>query len=480
MPINIRNNEFIKDVVIPYIRSNDNRIRVNEKLFDIYEGLLSPYVEEKLKRDLPKSWEVAIERMAPLNLFQRIILKLAKIYQQAPRRTVINGNDNDSKILAAMEEALDFNNQMNNNNELLETFQNSLLRLGQKDGKPFVRSIPSSEFLVMNLSPVDKTSDDLIILFMEPEKKTDESGDTVMNDIFWLFTDDQFAIVDSEGLRQDLEVLNEQDGTLPVDKKPFVYTNKSKNLVMPKVQVDQCSLAVLFPLMLTDLNFGHKFSFFSLLYTIDMNVENIKRDPDTVINFKTDTGVDGTGEVNTLDLNVDIDGSLKSFLTQLSLWMETKGMKAGSVGQMDTGNSASGVAKLIDESDTTEARNAQVSLYQNTEREFWNLLLKHYYPFWVDQELIPNLGKFSESAYVETVFIPSIPLYTRGNMVKDLKEEHEAGYITRKDVVKTLNPTKTEKEVETYIDEIDKEEGFLIVSKNDNIDEAIRGNQTQA
>jgi hypothetical protein len=469
MTPDIRNPEFIKKVVIPYIESNRKRIQINENLFDIYEGALGGHIKDKLKKDLPRSWEMAVHRKAPINIFQRIILKLAKIYQQAPRRAVINGNENDAKILKHFEEILDFNNQMNNNNELLETFQNSLLRLAQQDGKPFIRSIPSNEFLIMNLSPVDKISADMIILFMDPEIDANQTR----NDIYWLFTDEQFAIIDSKAtLRLDLEAKAEQDGTMPVDKKPFIYTNKSKNLIMPVPQEDQYDLAVLYPILLTDLNYAHKYNFFSLLYTIDMNVEDITRAPDTVINFKTDRSDNAKSAVGTVDINVDIEGAIKSFLTQLTLWMETKGMKAGSVGDMDASNVASGVAKLIDESDTTEARNAQASIYKNTEREFWDLLLKKYYPFWVDQGLVANIGTFSESAYIETIFIPSIPLYTRGDMVKDLQTEHEAGFITRKDAIKTLNPSKTDEEIIEYIEEIDSEEGFVIASENDNVDQA--------
>jgi len=55
-------------------------------------------------------------------------------------------------------------------------------------------------------------------------------------------------------------------------------------------------------------------------------------------------------------------------------------------------------------------------------------------------------------------FAPQTAIIDRGQQVRDLKEEVEANFNTRKRAIKALNPQMNDTEVDELIKEIDEEE----------------------
>ena len=459
--INILNDEVAKGI-IQYIESERERIKINSDLFDISENHIGALLKAKMIEDLSKeSAGYAASRKCPINILNKAMDKLSKIYQQEPRREVINGKDSDETLVEKFEGELNIDYKLNINNEHSNLYMNSLLQIGVDKRKPFVRTIPSNKFLIMNHSPINPTSDDVVILFMDP---IIEGTPGAKLDIYWIHTDEQFAIYDSRGtIRLDLMAALGQDGTNPIGIKNFMYLNYSDNLVMPKPQEDTLDVSLLIPLLISDSNYIAKFSTFSIMYGIDIDDKDMKKAPNTFWKFKSDAKSDKTPSIGTIKPEGDIDTLLKSAMTQLSVWLNTKGIKPGSIGQATVDNAASGIAKMIDEGDVTEIRTHQASVYRVYESQFWDLLLNHIYPFWKEQNLIDDYGTFSVGAEVNVNFKSQAPLASRGTLVKDLKEEVDAGFTTKRRAVMALNPKMSEKEIDELISEIEAEEPVQMV-----------------
>ena len=448
------NPKYIKDELLPFIKNNHHRIDVNEKLFHIYEGQIGPILDEKLRMDLgEKSFDRAKERKVTVNILQRLIDKISKIYQQEPKRTVIGGNDNDKKILERFEDLLDINQNLNINNEIWNLYYYSLLQIGIDYGKPFIRTIPNHKFLIKNESKVNPTSPDVVILFMD--KKTDINGEY---ETYWAYTDTLFVIFDSKGeIKYDeMEALG-QDGFIPYGKKPFVYQNKSKNLAMPLEQSDTLNMTLHIPLLLTDTAYIAKYTAFSILYGIDVDDSEMAISPNAFWNFKSDPDTDKAPSVGVIKPEGDIDKLVNLAITHLEIWLNTKGIKPSSIGDVSTANVSSGIAKLIDEADITDLRKLQVMLYKKFEFDFWELLLKKIYPFWVEQGLIENFGTFSPSAYVSVEFTPQTPMLDRNTLIETITKELEAGLTTKRRALRDLNPGMPEDELEQLLTEIENE-----------------------
>ena len=70
------------------------------------------------------------------------------------------------------------------------------------------------------------------------------------------------------------------------------------------------------------------------------------------------------------------------------------------------------------------------------------------HPYWVSQNSIEMSQLFSPNARVEVTFPEQLPMLRRGQIVKDLKTEVEAGFISRESAMKKLNPEWTEKRLD--------------------------------
>ena len=99
--------------------------------------------------------------------------------------------------------------------------------------------------------------------------------------------------------------------------------------------------------------------------------------------------------MGTIEPKTDIEGVLKLIEFQLSSYLSTEGLKAGTIGQLEASNAASGVSKIMDESDATEARKEQTELFRSVENEFWFKFSKMQ-DYWSNKGNVKKTEKFSE------------------------------------------------------------------------------------
>jgi len=458
------------------IQDNSNRLDVNEKLFDILEGDVLSQLMEKLINDLGESSaSQAHSRAVPVNILRQVDNKLAQIYQNSPRRSIDPDNEQDLKILEYYEKNLKINYELNYNNELQNVFQYSLQQVVLNKGKPTTRSIPNHSFLPVNLNPVDPTEANVIILFMG--ESTDKAG-TGSVKIRWAWSDNQFVIFDSSGeIRDDImrDKLDLEDGEPllyenPFGRIPFEYLTTSRNSVMPKVPSDILQLSLLIPVLMTDLNFAAKFQVFSILYGVDVDDENLKMSPAVFWRFKSQKGSDKTPQIGSIKPEVDIDQVLNLAATELALWLQSLGIRPGSIGKLDGDSFSSGISKVIDEADILDHQNKQTELYKGWEQGYWDLVLKYMHPVWLnDPKFDPFAPKnlFNVNSSVLTIFTKKVPLHSRGQLAKDYMTEIDGGLISRKEVMRRLNPELNEAKIDQLIQEIKEESASIVVGLKD-------------
>lgn len=475
--------EGSRKAILNFIKSQPNQARVdtNGAIFQLLEKRITDLLKAKLISDLGQDTaSKVLERMAPINYYRKVIDKLTTIYQYGVYRKVINGTEADADLLVWYEKELDINSRMNTNNEFYNAYCYSLLQFMLKEPSgltmkrsPFCRTIPNSQFLVMNIDSVDPAEADIYILFMDPIKV----GDQVV-EVYHVYTDDEFMVMDGKGDIVESEMVRlDQDGLNSFGTAPFVYANASENLVMPELQDDDLEMSLLVPLLLTDLNYSTKFQSFSTLYTIDADDSELKINPDTIINLKTEEGAE-SASIGSLKPTVDIDKVLSLASSEVSLWLTAKGIRPGAVGSLNKDSFASGVSKMIDESDTYESRIKQIAEYKNIEQVFWDKILKVYHPVWVGAGEIDNTALFSSEAEVETVFPQPRPMQTRLELLQELGESISLNLESRKGALKALNPEWSDDEIEEKLAEIDADRTFNAMFEVENGEEQD-GNQDQ-
>ena len=449
---------------LEHVEQHKNYIDVNHRLFNAYEGELLPQIYASLKNQLSeKSFEQIAHRVAPINVLTRIIDKLSKIYQQNPVRHVENGREQDSELLQWYESCFKIDQKMNVANEFFNMFRSSLIQVYLHNGKPRLRSIPSDSFLAYSDDPVETTEPNHIILIHSDE--TDKGRKKI---IYHAYSNEEFVIYDSDGkVRFDLmEEVGNPEGIVPYGKMPFVYVNRSANLIVPKADIDTLKMSILIPVLLSDLNFAVMFQAFSIIYGIDVTDDNLEMAPNAFWRLRSDDTVDSKPQLGTIKPSVDTDKALSLMQSQMGFWLQTRGIRAGAIGDLGAENFASGISKMVDEMDTSEDRKKQVAYFENAEEELWDFVVNYAHPYWVDTRSIEPITRFSVGAKVITNFQEQIPMLRRADILKETIEEIDAGLLPKKRALKRLNPRLNDEEIDQLLSEIEDEKMFKMELSN--------------
>jgi hypothetical protein len=70
--------------------------------------------------------------------------------------------------------------------------------------------------------------------------------------------------------------------------------------------------------------------------------------------------------------------------------------------------------------------------------------------------------EWSSASEVHINFTENIPLANRGTLIRDLRDEVDAGFTSKKRAISTANPKLSEEEVEELMAEIDAEQAIKI------------------
>ncbi|RTL05199.1 hypothetical protein EKK58_08605 [Candidatus Dependentiae bacterium] len=447
----------------------------NQKLFNIYEGLLLQYIEEDLKQQLsPESYEVICTRIAPINVLKRIVDKLSTIYAKPPKRTVVKGTEQDKELLSWYEQHMEINANMNIANELFNLHKTSTLEPYAYQGFPKLRAVPSDRSVMISTDKIDPTRPTIWVKLMGKQTVGVEQ-----KEILYIYTADSFTVATLEG-----EILQSPpenpNGENPLGELPAVWVNKSFHSVVPPIDTDILRMTKIIPILLSDLNYAVMFQSFSIMYGIDVDTQNLRMAPNAFWNFKSDATSDKTPSVGVIKANVDIDQVIGFIEAQLVFWLNSKSIRPGTVGGLTSQNLSSGISKIIDEMDTAEDRQKQVHYFVKAEGEMWNLITKRYHSYWMERGLLNTNLEFSPNCEIKVEFQEQLPLVRRTELLNDVIRELEKRLTTRKRAIKTLNPEMSEEEIDQLMLEIEQESQTNIEIPIEPTDEEQLDNEQEA
>ena len=483
--------ELLPDI-LAHIRRHTDYLRYNNRLMLVHEGQLREEIENSMRAELSAaSYAKAIKRVPSINLLVRIIDKLSRVYSEPVLRST--EKDQDAELLDFYTDETCLNEKMASANRLLNLHKCVAIEPFIHNGKPRVRVVPAHQFLVYSDDTKDPTSPTVYIKVMGRERKnepfTDWNGrkferDEVREvDVYVLYSDDEILIVDSEGaLREDKMYAIQLTGQNPLGVIPAVYVNRSDFRLVPVPDTDTLENTILIPKLLADLNYAVQFQSHTVLVALDLVMPaNPVLAPDTVWEM-TSKDEGKQGRMDTIKPSVDIEQVLMLIQSTLAIWLESRNIKAGTFGQIQPANAASGIAKLIDEADATQDRKAQCGRFHDAEVALWALLAKMH-RFWVETgELETEKKLFSEDFAVSIRFPDQKPIMTDKDKIEEVRLMTEAGLMTRRQGIQKLYPYFTEKEITKWMDELEKEktENAAQVQQSQGTDgQASKGNNGQ-
>jgi len=422
--------------IIEYVKANADFINTNNEALNIYEGNLLPYVDKILQTSLSANYYNSIkDRVLPINILQRFIDKVSVTYAKSPSR--ISEDAREQEFVDFYREALD----IDQSGYIADAYSNLFKGFAwepyiDKNGKPAIRELPFNSFLVMSDSSVNPEEETVFIKLMG--KKT-ESEDSML---LHVYTDQEFDAFYMSGTEAS-EYLVENEGINVIGVIPFVYGKRQKNRLLPVLDSDMLKISKAIPVMLSDAAGAQMFQCFSILFGVDVNFDNAKMSPNVIWSLKSDRESDKTPQVGTIKPEADTQKVIDFVMTIFTLWLETKGIRVGSMGQISGTSQASGIAKMIDELDVYEIIKKQQEWFEKDESELWNIKLPKIHNYWIKSGMVnPSKvpGLMPDELEIEVEFEDPKPLKSRKEEIEEIKAEIELGTMTMEQAIKLLHP----------------------------------------
>lgn len=432
-----------------FINDHKHYIARNGQLFDIFEGNLKPYVDQILRETLSDQYYSKIKsRIYPINILKRLIDKLSKVYSSKPLRE----SEQDQETLEMYEKFFQINKKMNTADEFSNLFKGYALEPYVYNGIPKLRVLPFDRFLVKSDDILEPTRMTHFIKFVGKTKN--EKGVNV--DCWFVYTDEEFMAIDENGnlLKQ---FMAENGGVNPYGFIPFYYSGKSEYEILPTQDTDTLELAKLLPVQLTDLAGAIMFQCFSIVYGIDVDSENMVMSPNAFWNMKSDPKSDKTPQVGSLKPQADIDKVMSFIKDTFATWLETRGIRVGSLGSTDGQSAQNGISKIIDEMDTFEAVKRQMAMFKVDEYKFWQLV-KDLHNKWIEFGELQGVRPLSPDWEVFTMFDEPKPMMDQSQSLDFLTKQLDQGLISRQTALEMLYPDWSEEKI---ISELENAENDL-------------------
>ena len=429
--------------IIEYVKAHKSFLKRNHEALDIYEGNLLPYVDDILQKTLsPQYYMPARERILPVNILQRYIDKVSTVYEKQPSRKSASEN-------VRVDEFVEFyKNQfaMGVSGQICDQLAN--LHKGfawepyiDLNGKPQLRELSFDKFLVMSDSMVSPDEETIFIKFMGYKSSDEESL------LLFVYTSEEFDAFYLNGMEASEHLLDNQ-GLNPIGVIPFVYGKRQKSKLIPTQDTDMLAIAKAIPVQISDLGMAMMYQCFSIIFGVDVNSENLIMAPNVFWSFKSDN--EKKPEIGTIKPEADTDKGLSFVMNVFILWLETKGVRVGSIGSVTGSNLASGISKIIDEMDVYNIKKKSMGWFEKDEEELWNEKMPKIHNYWVQTGMVASnmVPPIVNDEFDVIVEFPAIePMISRSEEIANFKSELELRTITREFVVRKLHPAFTDEQV---------------------------------
>lgn len=440
------------DHYLKIIKDHSSYLEQNEEKIEIYNGKLLPYVDKIMKETLsPNYYNKIKQRLVPVNVLTRVMDKMSKVYIKEPDRI--------SKTQQEWVNDVEKQSSINMIMGLCDTYSNLakgyLLQPYTIEREIRLRPIFFDKFIPLAENDDAPELMTGLILIMG-ELKIDGINS---RKLYYYYSKDEFIPFFDDGTIYS-QALDGNDGVNPFGFIPFVYGNRDLTSILPAQDTDICQITKMIPVALSDLGGAILFQCFSIMYGVDIKAENLTMSPNAFWSLKSDSQSEKNPQIGVIKPQADIDKVMEYIKNVFSLWLETKGVRIGSVGSMDAQNSASGISKIIDEMDVFEIKKTQIKFFEKEERELWKKLVLMNNHWSKQGEIDTNI--IPEDTEVTVVFDDPKPEISRKEEVETLKQEVEAGFTDKETAMRWLHPDLSSSELKKMMKKIEEEKSSKI------------------
>lgn len=459
--------------IVQHVQIWKPNLEFNFRLYKILEGQIRTEIENSLAKELisQAAYSRAIQRIPPMNILKRTSDKLSKIYVEPPRRKAVKEQDVD--LLNKLDKEICTDVVMDGANKYYNAMFSFALEPYIDEGKHQVRLLAPHQFLVYTDSKTNKTKPTVFIKLLATETKMVDNPIATKDgrrqepnqrpeiiDIMALYSDNEFMIIDSTGaIRTDkMAEMGITSFSNPFGRIPFVYGKKTLAELMPYPNQPGLDFSVLIPKLFTDLNYASQFASHSITWMRNVAEGGIKEyNPDAILDLGSGDA-DGQPEIGTIKPEVDIPEQLSLIEKQLGEHLHDIGIRANTNGTLSNGRDASAIGKAIDEGDVSAEKKTQMKYFKKIESDLW-ALISEMQKVWTKRRGLKERRVFSATFPDEyTIEYSEVkPMKSFKQNIEEVELLRGLSLISRKQSIRRLHPEWSEEEIDTWIEELDKE-----------------------
>lgn len=490
-----------RQAVIANILSQDTFRRKNESLkrHELNRGLSKKWVEDSLKKETLSDDTIAlmINRASNISVLRKISTKIAKCYAGGAIRTV-EGDEASTKSVEMLSDELDINTVLDRADKYSYFDNNALAYVipelanvddeGKSQFKLKLRVLPSYSYDVIS-DAYYPSKPKAIILSQFPtgatqveqfikEGQTGREGSVQSHQdhlsrgktleqsnwraIWW--TDKYHFTTDIEGRIIPPSTPNpEMDGLNPIGTLPFIpivteaqdecyWVTGGNDLVDGDLWINKT---------LTDLStIAYVQGWGQPVMTGKDLPKVVHAGPNKCIMLEQKSNDEPTPQFFFAQASPDITSWLSFIEQYTALLLSTRNLSPRNVSaKLDATNVASGIALLIEKSESTDDVKNKQREFQDKEPLIWEVIRRWHSLYFDAKLLVPDFMEIApiKDSNVKVKFLPiSVPV-TEGEVLDNLKKRSDLGIATLKDLIMLDNSDLSEEEAEAKVAELEAE-----------------------
>ena len=483
--------------------AEETRRAEDKRRHDMYRDDARKFLIEQVEREFGED-SIREMRLAPINVLKKIVNKKSQVYKKSPVRLAETGQESDQLLIDYYVQTLDLNQTMQKANRYYNLFANTVLYPVPRGDHievmvvpPYLYSINPEHFdqskinaFIFNAFVQESTvttSDDLSSAtgtqgFNRERGYTDKKSDKIASGerstdqsnilIFWTdeqhFTTDETGAILKDSSKDDTQFIN------PIGRMPVINLAMDRdNEPWAKQQTDTAENCLTFQLGWSDLLTIAKHHGFSIL-TIASEEEpknmNIGINKAVWLKLNEGSTVSPSLQFNTPNSPLgEYRDVLNEFLANI---LTTNDMNPKEVGGSNGArNFSSGFQALIEAADILNVIEEQKAVFRNAEQDMWDVLAR-WHNWMFDNNMLNDearaLGQFSQDFGVQIIFPEVKPIESEPERLEAVERLNALGLVTKKDMLRRLNPDLSDEEIDNKLEEIqaEKEENMQRFASN--------------
>lgn len=446
--------DFIaKEITSPELRAE--REEAYERYL-MYHGKSLEIIKKAFRKEFkrPETVNELDLRITPLNITQKIINSLSQVYLESPLRYPVDGSEQDQELINLYEDEIQLNRVMKSANRSVNQHKCALLEIFiDETGTPGIRDVPRHSYEVFSLNSIRPNKPDVYCKIL---RDATDPADMVIA----IYTDESHFIINGKGqtIPREMMRINNPDGVNPYGVAPFYFINTSDDTVRPPQDDDLKTMAIVIPILLSDMNFAMKYQAFSVISVIGSETD-IPFSPNSVISMPF--GPNGERpSIEAVKPTIDVDKMISHVTNLIVMILSSKSISPGAIKSMlNLSNAVSGISKAIDNKDEIEDKQDQQQNFLIAEYRVWELLAKYMIPYWRQNNLIKaELNReFTPAFEIGVIFREPKLLMSPKDTVEIEKLKLDAGLTTLKRALGELNKEMSGEEIDILEQEIKQE-----------------------